>query len=235
MAQSVDRIRHFLRTSEFHLVVTLGSEMIVRAQTDSHFREVVRSSALVVPDSMGTLWASRYCGYRLKERVTGVELVQVLAQQLGPELRLFLLGGAPGVAERAAERLLRLAPGVTIAGLRDGFFQSDQDVVEQIRHSGANLVLAGMGFPRQENWLALHGPQTGAQVGIGVGGTLDVLAGKVQRAPVWMQRAGLEWLYRFAKQPTRWQRMLALPKFALRVITGGKEAVKPLPPAGRVA
>lgn len=228
MAQSVDRIRGFLGEKGFHLVVTVGSEMIVRAQTDFRFRDVVRQAALVVPDSIGAVWAARYAGYFVRERVTGVELVQVLAQQIGPQLRVFLLGGAPGVAEVAAQRLVELSPTVHVVGWQDGFFQDDQEVIARIRASGANILLAGMGFPRQEQWLAEHGEACGVSVGIGVGGTLDVLSGRVRRAPVWMQRMGLEWLYRFAKQPTRWQRMLALPKFALRILSGGKSAVRPL-------
>jgi N-acetylglucosaminyldiphosphoundecaprenol N-acetyl-beta-D-mannosaminyltransferase len=232
MGQAVDRIRGFLQSRDFHLVVTLGSEMINHAQTDVTFREVVRQASLVVPDSIGTLLAARLNGYPLRERVAGVELIQVMAQQLGPAARIFLLGGAPGVAEIAAQRLLQLAPGAQIVGCRDGYFQDHQEVVQAVASSGANILLAAMGFPKQETWLAEHGPACGVRVGIGVGGSFDVLSGRVKRAPVWMQRAGLEWFYRFALQPTRWRRLIALPKFALRVLSGGKQAVKPLESPG---
>lgn len=231
MAQSVDKIRGFLQQPQFHLVVTLGAEMVVRAQTDSAFRQAVCSAALVIPDGIGTVWAARLRGFEVRERVAGVELVQVLAQQLGPSLRVFLLGGAPGVADMAAENLLRIGPGVHIAGVRDGYFQDDQEVVAQVAASRANLLLVGMGFPRQELWLQTHGPACGVAVGIGVGGTFDVLSGRVRRAPAWIQAAGLEWLYRFSLQPSRWRRMLALPKFALRVLSAGKDAVVALPEA----
>lgn len=229
MVQSVDRIRGFLQGQDFHLVVTLGAEMVVRGQTDAAFRDAVRSASLVIPDGIGTVWAARYRGFQVRERVAGVELVQVLAQQLGPALRVFLLGGAPSVAETAAQNLLGLAPGVHIAGARDGYFKDDLAMVSEIRASQANLLLVGMGFPRQELWLQRHGPATGVRVGIGVGGTFDVISGRVRRAPRWIQKAGLEWLYRFSLQPSRWQRMLALPKFALRILSGGKDAVSALP------
>jgi N-acetylglucosaminyldiphosphoundecaprenol N-acetyl-beta-D-mannosaminyltransferase len=229
MAQSVDRIRGYLQTPNFHLVVTLGTEMVIRAQKDEEFRHCVQGASLVIPDGIGTVWAARYNGFDVRERVAGVELVQVLAQQLGSTLRVYLLGGAPGVAETAAQNLLRIAPGIHIAGCRDGYFQDDQEVVAEIAASQANLILVGMGFPRQELWLQRHGPASGAAVGIGVGGTFDVLSGRVRRAPGWIQRVGLEWLYRFWLQPTRWQRMLALPKFVARILSGGKEAVKPWP------
>jgi len=174
MRQSVDRIRQYLSTPKFHLVVTLGSEMVIRAQTDTQFRDTVRAAALVVPDSIGTILATRYAGFSIKERVAGVELVSVLAQQLGPQLRIFFLGGAPGVAEAAADSLSKLAPAVVVAGCHDGFFKDDDEVCRLIRESGANVVLAAMGFPRQENWLLNNGAKCGAQVGIGVGGTFDI-------------------------------------------------------------
>lgn len=229
MAQTLDLLRGYLNSSKFHLVVTIGSEMIVRAQTDHEFREAVRGAALVVPDSIGAVLAARLGGFPVRERVTGVELVQKMAQQMGPSLRVFLLGGAPGVAEAAAQKLLTIGPGVHVAGIHDGYFQDDQAIIEQVRASGANVLLVALGFPRQELWLTRHGAACGVQVGIGVGGTFDVLSGRVQRAPQLLQRMGLEWFYRLALQPTRWRRMVALPKFALRVLSGGKSAVRALP------
>lgn len=231
MAQTLDVLRGYLKTNKFHLVVTIGSEMIVRAQTDHKFREAVQAADLVVPDSIGAVLAARYAGYPIRERVTGVELTQQMARQLGPSLRLFLLGGAPGVAETAAHKLLNLGPGVNIAGTHDGYFKDDAEIVARVKASGANVLLTALGFPRQELWLQRYGPACGVQVGIGVGGTLDVISGRVQRAPQVFQRLGLEWFYRLALQPSRWRRMLALPKFAIRVLTGGKRAVRPLTPS----
>ena len=229
MAQTLDIVRGYLNSSSFHLIVTIGSEMIVRAQTDHDFREAVRGAALVVPDSIGAVLAARLGGFAMRERVTGVELVQKMAQQMGPSLRVFLLGGAPGVAEVAAQKLLTIGPGVHVAGIHDGYFKDDQAIVEQVRASGANVLLVALGFPRQELWLTRHGAACGVRVGIGVGGTFDVLSGRVQRAPRFIQKLGLEWLYRLTLQPTRWRRMVALPKFALRVLSGGKSAVRALP------
>lgn len=228
MAQALDILRGYLKTDRFHLVVTIGSEMIVRAQTDHEFREAVRGAALVVPDSIGAVLAARYGGFPVRERVTGVELTQKMAQQMGPALRVFLLGGAPGVAETAAQRLLSVGPGIHIAGTHDGYFKDDAEIVDKVKASGANVLLVALGFPRQELWLTRHGAACGVQVGIGVGGTLDVLSGRVQRAPRVFQKLGLEWFYRLTLQPSRWRRMLALPKFALRVLSGGKQAVRPM-------
>jgi N-acetylglucosaminyldiphosphoundecaprenol N-acetyl-beta-D-mannosaminyltransferase len=228
MAQTLDTLRGYLQTDRFHLVVTIGSEMIVRAQTDHEFREAVQGAALVVPDSIGAVLAARYGGFPVRERVTGVELTQKMAQQMGPALRIFFLGGAPGVAEEAAHRLLNIGPGIHVAGTQDGYFKDDAAIVEKIKASGANVLLVALGFPRQELWLKRFGAACGVQVGIGVGGTFDVLSGRVQRAPQVFQKLGMEWFYRLALQPSRWRRMLALPKFALRVLSGGKQAVRPV-------
>ncbi len=219
MGGAVDRIRQYLAGDDFHLVVTLGAEMVMRAQEDREFFQAVQDASLVVPDSIGTVWAARRAGAELRERVPGVELIQVLAQQLGPSLRVFLLGAGPGVAEVAADQLLKIGPGIHVAGCRDGYFQDDTEVVEQVRASGANLLLVALGFPRQELWLRRFGKDCGVRVGIGVGGSFDVLSGRVQRAPQWMCRLGLEWFYRLVRQPSRWQRMLVLPRFALKVLS----------------
>ncbi len=227
MERAVGSIRGFLRDPGFHLVVTLGTEMVMRAQEDGTFRQLVNEAELVVPDGIGLVWAARYCGYR-GSKVAGIELVGQVIRQV-PEARLFLLGGAPGVAEEAARQMAGANPAVQIVGVRDGFFKDDAEVIAQIKASGANVLLAGLGCPRQELWMRQHAEALGVQVGIGVGGTFDVFAGRLNRAPRWMIRLGLEWLYRLLLQPSRWMRMLALPRFALRVLLQGRRAVVSVP------
>lgn len=201
------------------LVVTLGVEMVMAAQRDPSFRAIVNGAALVTCDTIGLLLASRLRGGPLRERVTGVELVGALAERSASsgDIRLYLLGGSGDTAQSAAAALQRRAPGVQIAGVRDGYFAADESaaVAAAIAASGANVLLAGLGSPKQEQWLARYLPQTGCVVGIGIGGSLDVYAGNVKRAPAGIQRAGLEWAYRLAKDPRRWRRQLALPQFAL--------------------
>jgi N-acetylglucosaminyldiphosphoundecaprenol N-acetyl-beta-D-mannosaminyltransferase len=204
------------------VVVTLGVEMVMAAQRDEEFRRVVNSAALVTCDTIGLLLASRLRGGPLHERVTGVELVGALAARSAAhgDVRMYLLGGGGDTALRAAEALRRAHPGVAIAGARDGYFGANESdaVVAAIRASGANVLLAGLGSPKQELWLARNLAATGCGVGIGVGGSFDVLAGNVARAPAVFQRAGLEWAYRLAKEPRRWRRQLALPRFALAAL-----------------
>ena len=212
------------------LVVTLGVEMVMAAQRDAEFRATIDRAALVTCDSIGLLLASRLHGGPLRERVTGVELVDALAvrsKSVG-DVRLYLLGGAGDTAARAGEALRRSYPGAVISGARDGYFRRDEDdaVAAAIRASGANVLLVGLGFPKQEFWIEQHLAATGCGVGIGIGGSLDVYAGNVVRAPHLFRRTGLEWAYRLGKEPRRWRRQLALPRFALATIREGLTAEK---------
>ena len=192
------------------------------AQRDDRFRAIVNRSALSICDTIGILLASRVRKGPLRERVTGVDLIEPLValSAAGGGLRMYFFGGAPGVAERAAASLLQRNPGATIAGTRDGYFAPAQSVTiaAAIAASGANVLLVGLGSPKQEYWIDEFLGVTKCGVGIGVGGSFDVLAGMVPRAPHMWRRTGLEWLYRLIWEPSRWRRQLALPRFALAAL-----------------
>jgi N-acetylglucosaminyldiphosphoundecaprenol N-acetyl-beta-D-mannosaminyltransferase len=213
---AVDRILSFARTGRAAQVVTLGTEMVVYAQRDPRFRAIVNDAALSLCDTVGLLVVARRRGADLRERVAGIELIERLASGAAAhDLPVYLLGGAEGVAADAAAALQRRHPGLRVAGTRNGYFRDEESaqVASAIAASGARMLFAGMGFPRQEYWLAAHLRETGCGVGIGVGGSFDVLAGRIERAPEPVRRLGLEWLYRLAKEPRRWRRQLALPHF----------------------
>jgi N-acetylglucosaminyldiphosphoundecaprenol N-acetyl-beta-D-mannosaminyltransferase len=222
LAGAVDRIAELAISDETSLVVTLGVEMVMHARTDTAFARVLDSAALSLCDTIGLLLASRLRGGPLRVRVTGVDLVDALAERSAQrgDLRFFLLGGAGDTAQRAALELERRYPGVRIAGARNGYFAPGEDaqIVATIRASGANVLLAGLGSPKQEGWIVEYLQEGGCRVGIGIGGTFDVLAGNVDRAPRVFQRAGLEWAYRLAREPRRWRRQLALPRFAIAIL-----------------
>jgi N-acetylglucosaminyldiphosphoundecaprenol N-acetyl-beta-D-mannosaminyltransferase len=217
MAGALARIETFIQEDRPHLVFTPNPEMLDRAVRDPGLTALFERADLSIADGVLVVLASRWMGRPVPERVTGIDLAgEVLARAAGRGWTVFLLGGRPGVAARAAARVAELYPGVRVAGTRDGYFSDDAaaEVAAGIRATGALIVVVGMGAPRQERWMAAHGAACGARVLIGVGGSLDVLAGEVARAPVWVRRLNLEWLYRLARQPSRWRRMAALPRFA---------------------
>lgn len=230
MAEAVERIEGFARSEgrPFRLIVTLGTEMVMRAQEDAEFRALVNGADLVVADGAGLLWAAGRCGYRMPERVAGIDLVGRLADRLAATGgSFFLLGAAPGVAADAARTLQERHPGLRIAGIRDGYFQEDEPVIAEVAASGASVLLTGLGSPRQERWMRVHQDRLGLGAGIGVGGSFDVLSGRKARAPQWMIRLHLEWLYRLLCEPSRIMRMMALPQFMLKVTLAGRKAVRP--------
>ena len=218
--QATDAILRYAREGTGAQVVTLGTEMVVYAQHDEDYRRVINESALSLCDTVGLLGVARSRGAKLRERVAGVELIEHLCARAADEgLPVYLLGGASGIAERAAEALRARYPGLQIAGTRDGYFADAESaaVAGTIRASRARILFAGLGFPRQEFWLSRYLAQTGCGIGIGVGGSLDVISGNVRRAPDAWRKAHLEWLYRLVTQPHRWRRQLALPYFVLLV------------------
>jgi N-acetylglucosaminyldiphosphoundecaprenol N-acetyl-beta-D-mannosaminyltransferase len=222
--EAAARIMAFAREGTGAQVVTLGTEMVVHAQKDERFRDVVNASALSLCDTVGVLSVARRRGAHLHDRVTGIELVERLCREAAREgLSVYFLGGAEGAAADAAAIMEARFPGLIVAGTRNGFFGDPEigGIVEEIRQSHANLLFVGLGSPRQELWLAEHLRGTGAGAAIGVGGSFDVLGGRATRAPRFMRRFGLEWLYRLIKEPHRWRRQLALPYFVWLVVLDG--------------
>jgi len=197
-------------------VVTIGTEMIVRAQYDEIFRKTLDQATFSLCDTIGVLAASRLRGGPLRERVVGVSLAERLCELLAKRNEsVYFFGAANDTAEAAAIGLKIRYPHLQIAGYRNGYFKSDESsaIAATIRESGATLLLVALGSPKQEEWIAKHLAQTGCAVAIGVGGAFDVFSGRVRRAPQFWQASGLEWLYRLIKEPHRWRRQLALPHF----------------------
>jgi len=218
---ATEAILRFAHDGDGALVVTLGTEMVVYAQRDPAFRAVINGSALSLCDTIGVLTVARRRGARLDERVTGVELMERLCQRAAvEELPVYLFGGAEGVAADAAAILEVSFPGLIIAGTRNGFYTSEEEpaIVETIRKSGARILFVGLGSPRQEMWLARNLRASGCGAAIGVGGSFDVISGRVKRAPMIWRQLGIEWLYRLIREPRRLRRQLALPYFIWLVV-----------------
>ncbi len=215
VAEAGRRVEAFLQSGGLHQVATVNLDFLHIAQGDLGFRQTINEADLAVADGMPLVWASRLTGRSLPERVTGNALVDEccrLAAKTGAGI--YLLGGAPGIGPAAARVIERRHPGATIAGTYSppfGQFSAteDREIVERVNRSGARLLFVALGAPRQDTWVRAHRDELDARVAMGVGCTLDILAGAVSRAPLWMQRAGLEWLHRVRLEPRRlWHRYL---------------------------
>jgi len=216
------------RVDRCYQVCTASPEFVMIAQSDRAFRQVLRDADLCVADGIGLLLAARYLGKPLPERVTGSDGLPLIAERAARSgWKLFLLGAAPGVAEQAADALRRRFPGVQIVGTYAGSPDpaEDDELVARVNASGADILFVAYGAPRQDLWIARNAPRLTARVAIGVGGSLDFAAGKVPRAPRWMQRLGLEWLFRLVREPWRWRRMLRLPRFVWAVLRHRERAL----------
>lgn len=224
LAEAAERGMELLHTEGARYVVTPNPEIVEVCREDPAAREAVNGAALVLPDGIGVIKGAAMLGTPLKERVPGVEFAtRLLERMAGEGMSLYLLGAKPGVAELAAERLKERYPGLRIAGTHDGYFQDDGPIVEDIRQSGADAVFVCLGAPKQELWMARNGPATGARLLCGLGGSLDVFAGTVKRAPKFWRDHGLEWFYRLCSDPRRLGRMIKLPLFLIHVKREGRK------------
>jgi N-acetylglucosaminyldiphosphoundecaprenol N-acetyl-beta-D-mannosaminyltransferase len=223
MDTALRRIEALVEQGGHHLVATVNPEFVMRAHSDREFARVLESADLCLPDGSGVVWAARRKGCVMPGPVTGVDLIPRLAamcQRRG--WRLFLLGAGPGVAADLAERLLEDHPRLDVAAYAGSAEPgADADTVSVIEKHDPQVVLVAFGAPRQELWIDRAARRLRAPVAIGVGGSFDYLTGRIPRAPLWMRRAGLEWMFRLVRQPWRVRRMAVLPAYALRVLRSG--------------
>lgn len=218
MDEAVERGMALLRGEGTHYVATPNPEIVEVCRENAAAKAAVKGADLVLPDGIGIIKGAAMLGTPLKEKTPGIEFAaQIVERMAGEGLSLYLLGAKPGVAEQAAKNLVERYPGLVIAGTHDGYFKEDAPVVEAIRQSGADAVFVCLGAPKQELWMAKNGPATGAHLLCGLGGSLDVFAGVVERAPKFWSDHGLEWFYRLCKEPRRIGRMMKLPLFLVHV------------------
>jgi len=227
MDEALERAKQILAGDRAAYVVTPNAEIAYEAMHNEDLRQLVNDADLVLPDGAGVVLASKILKTPLKQKVAGVDfadnLLGVLAQTGGS---VYLLGSKPGIAELAAEKMLAKHPGLTIAGMADGYFKEEGPVVEKINAVKPDVLFVCLGAPKQEKFMAAHQQELQVKLMAGLGGSLDSFAGTVKRAPRWMINLSLEWLYRLIKEPKRFKRMLRLPKFlwavCLKRIGGGR-------------
>jgi len=204
--EAVDRCLRAVKDGERLEVGVLNAAKVVWLRRDRRLRACLNTCGLLLADGQSVVWASRMLRRPLPERVAGIDLFQdLLAEAARRRIPVYLLGARPVVVDRAADVALRRYPGLVLVGHRDGYFAEHQagPIADEIRHSGAKLLFLGMSSPKKEEFCARYGSRTGAAVVHGVGGSIDILAGQVRRAPERWQRMGLEWLYRTLQEPRR--------------------------------
>ena len=229
MNEAVNRCHTMLQDNDPHAVFTPNSEIIMATYQDADFCRILNSGDLIVADGIGVVYASKILKAPLPERVAGFDLASKLIEQASDgKHSLYFFGGKPGVAELAIEKLTEKYPNLSVVGCSDGYFDEAKEkmIIDDIRAKSPDILFVCLGAPKQEKWIAAHKNELGAKLILGVGGSLDVWAGTVERAPEAYQKAGLEWFYRLKKQPSRFFRMLALPKFGFTVLLKGKRVRK---------
>lgn len=224
LSGAAERITEILRNNNTDgpfTVFTPNAEIIYRCANDSRLSSLINSGSLNIPDGSGTVWAARRLGTPLPGRVPGIELAgKVLENCAAAGVRIYLLGGKSGVAETASLRLAARFPGLLICGTHHGYFSTsgaeNAEVIESINAATPALLIVCLGFPRQEEWITANRASLPCvRVMMALGGSLDVWSGTVRRAPALFRKAGLEWLWRIAKNPTRLKRAAALPAFVI--------------------
>lgn len=218
MGETVESIRKAVLSGRFTQHVVVNVAKLVHMRNDAQLRESVESCDIINIDGMGVVVGARFLGHDVRERVAGVDLFhELLAMSAREELPVYLLGAQDEVVAATARKVEALYPGLRIAGYHHGYFWDDEAaMVDKIRASGARLLFVAITSPKKENFINRWRDQLGVSFVMGVGGTFDVVAGKVKRAPLWMQKWGLEWLYRVIQEPGRmWKRYLTTnSKFA---------------------
>jgi N-acetylglucosaminyldiphosphoundecaprenol N-acetyl-beta-D-mannosaminyltransferase len=219
--QFIDMLDQHIKKKEKTFVVTANPEIVMKAQEDNEFMSIVKKATYVTADGIGVVKAAQLLNNPLPGRVTGYDsMVELLKLSNEKNYKIFLLGAKAETLETAIHNIQRDYPAINIVGSQDGFFDWEQNTInERIEELQPDLVFVALGVPRQEKWISANIDDFDKGVFIGVGGSFDVFAGTVQRAPEIWQKLNLEWFYRLLKQPSRWKRMLALPRFAIKVLS----------------
>ena len=219
MTEALEKAKEMLQSEGADYVVTPNSEIVYESMASKELEDLLNGASLVLPDGAGVVLGAKILGTPLKEKVAGVEFADgvlgLLAETGGS---VYLLGSKPGVAELAAEKMLQKHPGLTVAGMADGYFKDEAAVVAKVNEAKPDVLFVCLGAPKQERFMRNHRQELQVKLMAGLGGSLDSFAGTVKRAPRWMIKLSLEWFYRLLKEPWRFKRMLRLPKFLWAVV-----------------
>ncbi len=230
--QAIEKLDWFVREKQPNYVVTPDTLAILRARKDRRYLNITQEADLVTPDGAGILWATATLDNPLIERITGIDLINQICQlAVRKKYRLYLLGAKKEIIKKTVNNLERKYPHINIVGYHHGYVTETEDsdlqgnncekeLICEIQKKKPDFLLVGMGVPKQEIWISKHKDKLGVPVCIGIGGSFDVLSGKIPRAPLWMQNHGMEWIFRLIKEPKRFKRAIALPYFMWLVFLG---------------
>ena len=215
MKEAVEQVIDFTSLNTTSYVFTPNSEIIMQAQRDKELLNILNSASLLVPDGAGVLLGAKILKTPLKEKVSGIDLTKNLFKVTNKNLSFYLLGGKPGIPEKAALNIVSEYQKTDIKGYNHGYFnvEDTETIIDNINKSNAKILLVGLGAPKQEKWIYDNLDKLSVNVCIGIGGSFDVFAGEKKLAPEFIRKIGFEWLYRLIKEPWRFKRMLDLPKF----------------------
>lgn len=219
--KAVDNVVEFLNSNDKHMVFTPNPEMVMEACKNQEFMTILNNSSMNVPDGIGIVYASKLTNSPIKYRVAGYDMMLGVFDKIkDTDKKVYFFGGAPEIADRAKKAIEERFPNINIVGTANGYFDAkrEQEIIAEINTLKPDLLLVGIGFPKQEKWIADHIKDLDIKVGVGVGGSFDGWCGNVPRAPEFFVNHGLEWFYRLMKQPSRIGRMMQLPLFMLKVI-----------------
>lgn len=218
--EALDRLLKFLNTEDNHLLITPNPEIVMRAQEDNELMEILHKADLVIPDGVGIVIVSKMLKRRVKERVTGFDLIENLFNVIkDTDKTVYMFGADPGVAEKAKLNIEKKFKNLKVVGTHDGYFDEveEEKIIKEIQSLRPDVLLVGLGCPKQEKWIYKNKHQLPVNISAAVGGIFDVMAGNLKRAPRIFQVLGLEWLHRLFLEPKRIVRMKQLPLFLIRV------------------
>lgn len=226
---TLGRIFSRIETNEKSFIVAINPEKLMKSRRDPELHTILNEATVGIPDGVGVLIASRLRGGNVKERITGVDMMENLCKEAAMrDVPVFLYGAKPGVAQQAADNLQLQFPKLEVAGTLDGYEKDEEKIIQTINDSGAKILFVALGSPTQEQFIIRNKEKLNTSAFQGVGGSFDVFSGNIERAPAIFRKFGLEWFYRLLKEPSRWKRQLELPKFIFAVLTerrgsGGSE------------
>lgn len=219
LEQAVETALGLMRKKRGAYVVTPNPEIVLAAEENRSLRKAVNAADLVLPDGVGVIYAAKILGYSTLRKLPGIDFASaLLARMAEKHMSVFLFGAKPGVAELAAEKIEKKYPGIVIAGVNDGYFEDDAPIIEKINAAQPDFLFVCLGSPKQELWMHKNAAELNVGLMAGLGGSLDVFAGVVERAPQKWQDMGLEWLYRLIKEPKRFRRMIKLPLILVKAV-----------------